>query len=198
MNYFLYIFYMFLYIYIFNQIYSETIYSYRLVSYSVSVCTPQRILTEGGLAASPGSRYWKWSTDEKTKGLLCGQLVFFLWGWHKRSLVLCLHEEKNSSLLLIVAPSGLNIMKKISVRHSRHVLLTGLKLDSFASCLNLIEYLICLSFSFQICLERQVAVLFAFVSILKLVLWAQGIKFKISGEYQHIWSSLKHYHNSSA
>ena len=82
------------------------------------------------------------STDEKTKGLLWGQLVFFLWGWHKRSLVLCLQEEKNSSLWLIVAPSGLNIMKYFSVRHNRHVLVTGLKLGAFASCLNLIEYLI--------------------------------------------------------
>ena len=35
--------------------------------------------------------------------------------------------------------SGLIKMKYFSVRHSRHMLLTGLKPGAFASCLNLID-----------------------------------------------------------
>ena len=122
-----------------------------------------------------GLGYWKQSQilrqrDKKKINWGLSQ-VFFLCGWHKRSFVLCLHEEKNSLRLLMVAPSGLNIMKYFSVRQSRHCLVTGLKLGAKASCLNLIEYLMFLSLSFHICLERHVAVLFAFVSLLKLALW---------------------------
>ena len=83
---------------------------------------------------------------------------------------MCLQDDQNSLLLLIVAPSGLYIMKYFSVRQSRHMLDTGLKLEAFANCLNLIEYCIFLSLSFQICLDRHVAVLLALVSVLKFAL----------------------------
>ena len=39
---------------------------------------------------------------------------------------LCLHDEKNSDLEFMVAPSGLNIMKYFSLRQSLHWLVIGL------------------------------------------------------------------------
>ena len=135
-------------------------------------CTPQRIVMEWGLVAVPQSRSQKTCTQvlgrNECWGLSHG---FFLWGWQSRSFVLCLQEEKNSLLWLIVALSGLNKMKYFSVRHSRHILLTGLKPGACASCLNLIEYWTFWSFKSQMYFYKQVAVLFAFVSVLKLALW---------------------------
>ena len=79
---------------------------------------------------------------------------------------MCLQDDQNSLLLFIVAPSGLYMMKYFSVRQSRHMLDTELKLEDFANCLNLIEYFIFLSLSFQMCFDKHVAVLFACVQIL--------------------------------
>ena len=84
---------------------------------------------------------------------------------------MCLQDDQNSLLLFIVDPSGLYMMKYFSVRQSRHMLDTELKLEDLANCLNLIEYSIFLSLSFQMCFDKHVAVLFAFVSFLKFVLW---------------------------
>ena len=82
-----------------------------------------------------------------------------------------MNKKLNFVLLLIVAPSGLNILKYFSVRHSRQMFVTGLKLVVKASCLNLIENFMFLSCNFQICLNSQVAVLLALDSVLKCALW---------------------------
>jgi len=92
---------------------------------------------------------------------------------------LCLHDEKNSDLLLIFAPSGSNIMKYFSERHSLHWLVTGLYAGASANCLNLIEYCIFLSLRAQMCFERQVAVLLCTVSCLKFYLWFAHLAFQL-------------------
>ena len=83
---------------------------------------------------------------------------------------MCLQDDHNLLLLLIVAPSGLYIMKRFSVRQSRQMLDTELKLEAFVNCLNLMEYCIFLSLSSQICLDRHLAVILALVSVLKFAL----------------------------
>ena len=135
---------------------------------------------EWGLVAVPQSSSQK--TCSQVLGWNeCGGLYygFFLWGWQSRSFVLCLQEEKNSLLWLIVSLSGLNKMKYFSVRHSRHILLTGLKPGACASCLNLIEYWIFWSFKSQMYLDKQVVVLFVFVSVLSLALWLFHLSFQL-------------------
>ena len=113
-------------------------------------------------------------------GNICYDLGFaFFSGAQSRSLALCLQAEKNSDLLLMFAPSLWNIIKYFSVRQSLQVSVTGLYAGAFASCLNLREYWICLSLSFQMCLDRHVAVLLALVSFLKLVLWLLYLSFQL-------------------
>ena len=114
---------------------------------------------------------------------------------------MCLQDDQNSLLLFIVAPSGLYMMKYFSVRQNRLMLDTELKLEDFANCLNLIEYLILLSLSFQMCFDKHVAVLFAFCVILevcfmvipsKLPAWftQSSIKLSPSGVYIIVeWNS---------
>ena len=135
---------------------------------------------EWGLVAVPQSRSQRTCSQvlgrNEWGGLYYG---FFLWGWQSRSFVLCLQEEKNSLLWLIVALSGLNKIKYFSVRQSRHMLLTGLKPGACASCLNLIDHWTFWSFKSQIYLDKQVAVLFAFVSVLKLALWLFHLSFQL-------------------
>ena len=69
------------------------------------------------------------------------------------------------------ASSLLNIIKYISVRKNMQVLVTGLNAGAFASFLNFSEYWIFLSFCFQICFDRHVAIILALVSFFNLVLW---------------------------
>ena len=102
---------------------------------------------------------------------------------------MCLQPEKNSDLWLMFAPSLLNIIKYFSVRQSLQVLVTGLNAGAFASCLNLSEYWIFLSFSFQICFDRHVAVLLALVLFLKLVLWLLYIRFQL-GSLTPVYKSV--------
>ena len=64
-------------------------------------------------------------------------------GVQRSILVLCLQAAKNSDLVLILAPSGLNMMKYFSLRQSRHIPVAGLKGLACTSCLNFREYFTC-------------------------------------------------------
>ena len=72
------------------------------------------------------------------------------------SLSLCLHVLYNSVRLLRVAPSGENIIRYFSFKHSWQVFLTGLKTLPLAKIFQDISYGTPSAFNSQICLLRVV------------------------------------------